>query len=100
MEELLRPGTAGCGMRQHRVGCIEAGKQNEIGQQENPEAVAGDDAVGRRSFVAAVRLVVTKLVRIVLRPLFRYGRPDTGFASFDKTDTRLTPLVIDPGDFV
>ena len=66
VEELPRARAARRRMRQHRIGGKEAGEQDEVGEQEDPEAVAGDDALGRRALVAAIGLgACAELVRIV-----------------------------------
>ena len=101
IEKVLRPGTAGGRMRQHRIGCIEAGEQDEVGQQENPEAVAGDDALGRRPLVAAVGLGArAELVRIVSDGPRISDRRDAGLAALHQRDARFAPLAIDRGEFL
>ena len=55
VEELERPGSARGRVRQHRVGRIEAREHHEVGQEEDPEPVGGDDALRRRSAVAVGR---------------------------------------------
>src|ERR1700730_6268997 len=58
---------------QHRIGGEEGGEHDDVAQQENPEAVAGDDALRNRSpgrvplRVLAIRRlpVVPEVMRVI-----------------------------------
>ena len=49
IEELLRSGAAIARLDQHCIGGKETGEENDVGEDEDPEAVADDDALRRRA---------------------------------------------------
>ena len=83
VEELERPGAAGGRVRQHRVGRVEGREHHEVAEQEDPEAVGGDDALRRRAAVA-----VGRLRRACAGPAPRVRRPCTSRMPGSRPATR------------
>ena len=54
IEQIRRARSAGGRVREHRIGRVESREQDEVGEQEDPEAVGGDDALRRGALLAAV----------------------------------------------
>ena len=99
----LRPGPPAVACDEHGIGGEEAGEHDEVGEQEDPEAVADDDALRRGPLVPAIRAVadVPKLIGIARSG----GASLTGVMPGSRArhagrDPRLAPARVDPRDFL
>ncbi len=100
LKSCCRPRPSGGRLREHGIGRIEPRKHDEVGEEEDPEAVSGDDALRRWPREAAVRLDArAHLVRVALMVRRRprvFDGCDALLTPLDQRDAGPAPFAIDP----
>ena len=86
--EQIPPARAARGrIHQHRVGREERGEHDDVAEQEDPEAVANDDALGQQSALAVLRCGCRSAIRVCPGDSDR-GRRPPGIALIGLTCSR------------